>query len=110
MQVFRFMKGTGQTLSVGLRASEGCAVPGTGKLIEEYIEKLNHGQKLVALTGPAGSGKSTLMARLALKLQEKGKEVLPVFCVGISSWNSGKKEIIENSLEICVLECKTQFA
>lgn len=76
-------------------------------LIEEYIEKLNHGQKLVALTGPAGSGKSTLMARLALKLQEKGKEVLPVFCVGISSWNSGKKEIIENSLEICVLECKT---
>ena len=41
-------------------------------LVEEYIEKLNHGQKLLALTGPAGSGKSTLMARLAVKLQEKG--------------------------------------
>ena len=49
-------------------------------LVEEYIEKLNHGQKLLALTGPAGSGKSTLMARLAVKLQEKGREVLPVFC------------------------------
>lgn len=49
-------------------------------LVEEYIEKLNHGQKLLALTGPAGSGKSTIMARLALQLRNSGKEVLPVFC------------------------------
>lgn len=49
-------------------------------LIEKCIEKLNHGQKLLAVTGPAGSGKSTLMARLALRLRDSGKEVLPVFC------------------------------
>lgn len=49
-------------------------------LIGEYMEKLNHGQKLLVLTGPAGSGKSTLMARLALQLRDSGKEVLPVFC------------------------------
>ena len=50
------------------------------RLIQKYIEKLEHGQKLLALTGPAGSGKSTLMARLALQLRDLGKDVLPVFC------------------------------
>lgn len=49
-------------------------------LIEEYMEKLNRGQNLLVLTGPAGSGKSTLMAKLALQLRKAGKEVLPVFC------------------------------
>ena len=49
-------------------------------LIEENMEKLNRGQNLLVLTGPAGSGKSTLMAKLALQLRKAGKEVLPVFC------------------------------
>ena len=49
-------------------------------LIAEYTDMLNHGQKILALTGAAGSGKSTLMGRLAVKLREEGKEVLPIFC------------------------------
>ena len=35
---------------------------------------------LVALQGSTGSGKSTLMGRLAQTLQAQGQEVLPIFC------------------------------
>ena len=49
-------------------------------LIDEYTEKLNCGQRLLMVSGPAGCGKSTIIARLAVKFLEEGKEVLPVFC------------------------------
>lgn len=50
------------------------------KLIDQYISKLNQGQTLLAISGASGSGKSTLIGRLAVRLQEEGKEVLPIFC------------------------------
>ncbi len=49
-------------------------------LVEDYIGKINGGQRLLALKGATGSGKSTLMARLAVRLSEAGEIVLPVFC------------------------------
>ena len=49
-------------------------------LVDRYMEKLKGGQRLLALKGAAGSGKSTLMARLAVCLSEAGEIVLPVFC------------------------------
>lgn len=58
--------------SVQFRAREG--------LIDQYLNKLNQGQNLLAISGASGSGKSTLIGRLAVRLQEEGKEVLPIFC------------------------------
>lgn len=49
-------------------------------LAKGYIEKLDQGQTLLAVSGAAGSGKSTLMGWMAVRLQEEGKEVLPIFC------------------------------
>lgn len=34
----------------------------------------------LAIQGPAGCGKSTLMSRLAVSLQERGHRVVPIFC------------------------------
>lgn len=50
------------------------------ELIDQYLNKLNQGQNLLAISGASGSGKSTLIGRLAVRLQEEGKEVLPIFC------------------------------
>lgn len=49
-------------------------------LIDQYLNKLNQGQNLLAISGASGSGKSTLIGRMAVRLQEEGKEVLPIFC------------------------------
>ena len=49
-------------------------------LIDQYLNKLNQGQNLLAISGASGSGKSTLIGRLAVRLQEQGKDVLPIFC------------------------------
>lgn len=49
-------------------------------VVAEYEEKLKKGQRLLVLQGAAGSGKSTLMSRLAVKLSEEGYQVLPIFC------------------------------
>ena len=49
-------------------------------LLEGYLRKLGEGQALLAVSGAAGCGKSTLMGALAVRLREAGKEVLPVFC------------------------------
>ena len=49
-------------------------------MIDQYINKLNQGQNLLAISGASGIGKSTLIGQLAVRLQEEGKEVLPIFC------------------------------
>lgn len=49
-------------------------------LAEEYENTLRQGERLLLVTGAAGSGKTTLVARLAVKLAKDGKEVLPLFC------------------------------
>ena len=49
-------------------------------LINQYLNKLNQGQNFLAISGASGSGKSTLIGRLAVRLQEEGKNVLPIFC------------------------------
>lgn len=49
-------------------------------VVEEYKQKIKRGQKLLVLQGAAGSGKSTLMSRFAVKLSEEGYQVLPIFC------------------------------
>ena len=49
-------------------------------LINQYLNKLNQGKNFLAISGASGSGKSTLIGRLAVRLQEEGKNVLPIFC------------------------------
>lgn len=61
-----------QQKSDQFRAREG--------LINQSLNKLNQGKNLLAVSGASGSGKSTLIGRLAVKLQEEGKDVLPIFC------------------------------
>ncbi len=64
-------------------------------MIEDYREKLEHGQKLLVLQGMAGSGKSTLMSRFAVKLREEGYHVLPFFC-GNTSRSDDTLDLIKN--------------
>lgn len=52
---------------------------GRSQLIAQLQDRLNT-SPLLALQGATGSGKSTLMSRLALSLQDEGVEVLPIFC------------------------------
>lgn len=46
----------------------------------------------LAIQGPAGCGKSTLMSRLAVSLQERGHQVLPIFC--------GSSRLCSNALDV----------
>ncbi len=48
--------------------------------VSDCIARLDGGTHLLALQGESGTGKSTLMARLAQVLQERGDQVLPIFC------------------------------
>lgn len=48
--------------------------------VSDCIAMLDGGTHLLALQGESGTGKSTLMARLAQVLQNRGDGVLPIFC------------------------------
>ena len=48
--------------------------------VSECIAMLDGDTNLLALQGVSGTGKSTLMARLAQVLKERGDGVLPIFC------------------------------
>ena len=62
-------------------------------VINQYLNKLNQGQNLLAISGASGSGKSTLIGRLAVRLQEEGKNVLPIFC-GSTMFCNGAMDVI----------------
>ena len=53
------------------------------------IKKLDDDTNLLALRGESGTGKSTLMARMAYALKERGDKVLPVFCSTTPLCNDG---------------------
>lgn len=57
------------------------------EVITACLNALQKGQRLLAVTGETGSGKSTLMGRLAVELTQEGKEVLPLFCGSTSLCN-----------------------
>ena len=48
--------------------------------VSDCISLLDGGTNLLAIRGQSGTGKSTLMARLAQVLQDRGHQVLPIFC------------------------------
>ena len=58
-------------------------------LAERYIGQMKAGQHLLAVTGSAGSGKSTLMAHMAIRLKQEGWCVLPIFCAYTDLTGSG---------------------
>lgn len=49
-------------------------------LVTRCIRAVEQRQEPVFLQGPAGSGKSTLMSKLAQEFERRGYQVLPVFC------------------------------
>lgn len=59
-----------------------------GTKLKEYLTELENGTNLLAIQGAAGSGKSTLMSRLAVILDEQGVDVLPLFGGNTSMSNS----------------------
>ena len=48
--------------------------------VSDCIAMLDGGTHLLALQGESGTGKSTLIARLAQVLRDRGDQVLPIFC------------------------------
>lgn len=48
--------------------------------VDQCIRELKEGRKMLVIQGGAGSGKSTLMSRLAVRFRDEKKTVLPVFC------------------------------
>lgn len=59
-----------------------------GTKLKKYLTELENGTNLLAIQGAAGSGKSTLMSRLAVILDEQGVDVLPLFGGNTSMSNS----------------------
>ena len=57
--------------------------------ITTYINKLDYDTNLLALRGESGTGKSTLMARMAYALKERGDKALPIFCSTTPLSNDG---------------------
>lgn len=56
------------------------AVQRRENFVSDCISLLDGGTNLLAIRGQSGTGKSTLMARLAQVLQDRGHQVLPIFC------------------------------
>lgn len=57
--------------------------------VQNCIKELDSGKTLLQIRGAAGSGKSTVMSRLAVCLKEQGKTVLPIFCGHTEMTGSG---------------------
>ena len=53
------------------------------------VSMLDGGEHLLAIQGGSGAGKTTLMARLAQVLKERGDQVLPIFCATTPLCNDG---------------------
>ncbi len=49
-------------------------------MVQRCMEDLDAHKNLIFIQGASGSGKSTVMSRLAVCLKEQGKAVLPIFC------------------------------
>ena len=56
-------------------------------LVEDIIATLKKNENHIGIRGQTGSGKSTLISRLAYQLKEQSYEVLPLFCASHTQLN-----------------------
>ncbi len=68
---------------------------GREDVVEDILRRLNEGELLISVKGKAGSGKSTLYAKVAERLAEEGWEVLP-FAGGLTSESNDARDITVN--------------
>lgn len=76
---------------------------GRDALIRSYLEELEQGERMIVITGEAGSGKSTLMGVLSVIMRLSGADVLPIFC-GYTTKSDTALEIVQ-SIVFFLREC-----
>lgn len=73
---------------------------GRSKLLAQCISKIEKGTFAFAVQGESGTGKTTLLSRLALELAQCGYDVLPIFC-GLTANSDDARDVMRLMIRHC---------
>ncbi len=73
---------------------------GRRELLAQCLSKIEKGTSVFAVQGESGTGKTTLLGRLALELSQRGYDVLPIFC-GLTVNSDDARDVMRLMIRYC---------
>lgn len=73
---------------------------GRSELLAQCVSKIENGISSFAVQGESGTGKTTLLSRLALELAQRGYDVLPIFC-GLTANSADARDVMRLMIRHC---------
>ena len=73
---------------------------GRSELLAQCLSKIEKGTSVFAIQGESGTGKTTLLGRLALELSQRGYDVLPIFC-GLTVNSDDARDVMRLMIRYC---------
>ena len=73
---------------------------GRSELLSQCVSKIEKGIASFAVQGESGTGKTTLLSRLALELAQRGYDVLPIFC-GLTANSADARDVMRLMIRHC---------